>query len=319
MGEKMKRIICLFISLLLLFSCLSGCVEKEKDSGKIKIVATVFPPFDFARAIAGDKAEITQLVRPGSESHSFEPTPADVKEAQDCELFLMIGGESESWAERLNESVDNENRKTVVLSECVTMLESGSGEHHDEEAHAHHSHSHTHEHDEHIWTSPLNAVKMSEAIYNALCEIDSGNAKYYEKNFLKLKEQLVELDSGLKSLSVNAKNKTLVFGDRFPFLYLTSEYGFHFLAAFPGCAEQTEPDIKTLTHLIEYIKEDKIPCVFYTEFSSRQTANMLSEETGATPLLLHSCHNVTRDEWQNGETYISLMKNNLENLRIAFK
>lgn len=315
----MKRIISLFLVFLLSFSCLSGCAKSGSNGEKIKIVTTVFPPYDFARAIAGDKAEITQLVRPGSESHSFEPTPTDVKLAQDCDLFLMIGGESENWAERLNELVDNENRKTVMLSEYVTVLESGSGEHHDEEEHSLHSHSHTHSRDEHIWTSPVNAVKMSEAIYNALCEIDKENAEYYKANFTALKEQLENLDNRFRLLSQSAENKTLVFGDRFPFLYLTTEYGFHFLAAFPGCAEQTEPDIKTLADLIERIKKDNITCVFYTEFSSRQTADMLCEETGATALLLHSCHNVTKEEWDNNETYITLMENNLKNLEIAFK
>lgn len=314
----MKRSICLLLCLLFSFSCLSGCAAKKDGSEKIKIVTTVFPPYDFARAIAGDKAEITQLVRPGSESHSFEPTPADVKQAQDCSLFLMIGGESESWAERLNESADNINRKTVVLSEYVTLRESGSGEHHEGETHAHHNHSHVHEHDEHIWTSPLNAVKMSEAILNALCEIDEKNIEYYKANFASLKNELEALDGQFRALSKSA-DKDLVFGDRFPFLYLTEEYGFHYLAAFPGCAEQTEPDIKTLTRLIEHIKEENIPCVFYTEFSSRKTANMLCEETGASPLLLHSCHNVTKEELNRGETYLSLMKNNLENLKIAFK
>lgn len=315
----MKRVICLILAFLLLTSCLSGCGAKKADNGKIKIVATVFPPFDFARAIAGDKAEIVQLVRPGSESHSFEPTPTDVKEVQECDLFLMIGGESESWAERLYNSSSGENRKTVVLSEYVIMLEAESGEHHDEEAHAHHKHSHTHEHDEHIWTSPLNAVKMSEAILDALCELDAENEKYYKANFHMLKTELDGLDSEFRKLGERQDNKTLVFGDRFPFLYLTAEYGFSYLAAFPGCAEQTEPDIKTLTHLIEHIKEDNISTVFYTEFSSRGTANMLCEETGAAPLMLHSCHNLTKEEWERGETYLSLMKHNLENLKKALK
>lgn len=313
----MKRLICLLLVLIIGVFGLSGCAAASTDNGKISIVATVFPPFDFARAIAGDKAEVTQLVRAGSESHSFEPTPDDIKKASDCDLFLMIGGESENWAERINQSENNPKRKTVILCQSVVMLEAGSGEHHDDEAHAHHNHSHNHSHDEHIWTSPLNAIKMSEAIYKALCEIDPNSAKYYEENFLKLKEQLLNLDSGFKKLGEDSNNKTLVFGDRFPFLYLAKEYGFSYLAAFPGCAEQTEPDIKTLTHLIEKIKEENVAVVFYTEFSSRQTARMLCEETGAKALLLHSCHNITKDEKGSGATYISLMENNLKNLQIA--
>ncbi len=313
MGEKMKKIICLMLVFLLCFPFISGCKEKSEKETKIKIVATVFPPFDFARAVAGDKAEITQLVRVGSESHSFEPTPTDVKLVQDCDLFLMIGGESESWAERLSSSGNNDKRKTLILSEYVTMLESGSGEHHEEHSH----HGHNHEHDEHIWTSPLNAIKISEAILIALCEIDSENQEYYRANFETFKAKLSDLDKQFKSLAESKKNKTIVFGDRFPFLYLAEEYGLNCLAAFPGCNEQTQPDIKTVTHLIEHIKEENITTVFYTEFSSRQTANMLCEETGATALLLHSCHNVTKEELKRGETYLSLMEKNLVNLKIA--
>lgn len=313
----MKKLICMLMAFLISIFCLTGCSLKPEDDGKINIVTTVFPPFDFARAIAGDKANITQLVRPGGESHSFEPTPSDIKLVTDCDLFLMIGGESESWAERISSAA--QGKKTVVLSEYVIMLESGSGEHHDQEAHAHHIHSHHHEHDEHIWTSPENAIKMSEAVCDALCEADAKNSEYYKANLLLLKEQLTELSNSLKALTDTASNKLLVFGDRFPFLYLTSEYGFSYVAAFPGCAEQTEPDIKTLTALIERVNSHKIPVVFYTEFSSRQTANMICEETGAEPLLLHSCHNITKEEAKKGETYVSLMKNNIENLKKALK
>lgn len=311
----MKKIISLMLVFLLLFPCLSGCKEKTEEETKIKIVATVFPPYDFARAIAGNRAEITQLVRAGSESHSFEPTPDDVKKAQDCHLFLMIGGESESWAERLSMSGNNQKRKTLVLRDYVTVLEAGSGEHHDQAQHSHHKHSHTHEHDEHIWTSPLNAIKMGEAILKAICELDSKNQEYYKANFENLKSKLLDLDEQFKSIAQNSENKPLIFGDRFPFLYLTQEYGFEYLAAFPGCNEQTQPDIKTIISLIEHIKEEKISTVYYTEFSSGQTANMLCEETGAAALLLHSCHNLTKDEWDRGETYISLMERNIKNLR----
>lgn len=313
----MKKIISLILVFIIVFSCLSGCKSKPQQSEKIKIVTTVFAPCDFARAIAGDKAQITQLVRPGGESHTFEPTPTDVKLAQDCDLFLMIGAESESWAERINKSGSNQKRKTVVLSEYVTMLHPAGDEHHDDEQHANHKHSHNHEYDEHIWTSPLNAIKMSQAILSALCELDSENQEYYKANFENLKTKLYELDKQLRELGKQADGKTLVFSDRFPFTYLAKEYGFEYLAAFPGCAEQSEPNIKTITHLIEHIKKDSVSTVFYTEFSTRQTANMLCEETGATSLLLHSCHNLTKQESKRGETYVSLMENNIKNISIA--
>ncbi len=306
----MKKLICMLIVLVISILCMAGCGEKLPDNGKINIVATVFPPYDFARAIAGDKANVIQLVRPGGESHSFDPTPSDIKNVQSCDLFLCIGTESEAWAQRITESANGMEAKTVKLCDYVVLRESGGQEH------SEHHHTHRHEHDEHIWTSPLNAVKMSEAICNALKEKDPNNAAYYQNNFLKLREQLLELDAAIKELQ---GEKTLIFGDRFPFLYLTQEYGFSYISAFPGCAEQTEPDIKTVVHLIEHAKKEKATAVFYTEFSNKKTAQMLCEETGAQPLLLHSCHNVTKEEWDSGVTYVDLMKRNIENLKIALK
>ncbi len=312
----MKRIICILLSVFLLLSCLAGCNEKEKQNDKLKIVATVFPPYDFARAIAGDKAQVSMLIRPGSESHTFEPTPTDMKKAEECDVFISLGGESEDWAQRLIEASSNTNRTTVVLNDTVTLLEAHSGE-----EHHHHSseHNHNHEHDEHIWTSPLNAIKMSQAVFSALCEKDPENKEYYTANFNALKKELTLLDESLRNVTEQGNKKEIVFGDRFPFLYLVKEYLIEYHAAFPGCAEQTEPDVNTLIELIEHIKEKNITTVFYTEFSSGKIADMLCSETSANKALLHSCHNVTREEWESGETYVGLMKNNIENLKIALK
>ena len=311
----MKRIICILLSVFLLLSCFSGCSVKEKQNDKLKIVATVFPPYDFARAIVGDKAYISMLIRPGSESHTFEPTPTDMKAAEECDIFISLGGESESWAQRLVEASDNKERVTVLLNDNVTLLEQGSGEEHNHSD----THSHSHEHDEHIWTSPLNAIKMSEAIYSAICQKDSANKAYYTENFESLKKELTALDEDFRTAVKESDKKEIILGDRFPFLYLTQEYGIIYHAAFPGCAEQTEPDVNTLIHLIEHIKEENIGTVFYTEFSSGKIADMLCSETGAQKALLHSCHNVTREEWKKGETYVTLMRSNLNNLKNALK
>lgn len=301
----MKRILSIILSVLFLCCVFCGCAAK-KQSEKIKIVATVFPPFDFARSIAGEKADIIKLVPDGGESHSFEPTPTQIKKVEESDLFLCIGGEGESWAERIAEN--KKTGKTVRLIETVTLLESHSGEeHHHGEEEEHH-----HEHDEHIWTSPKNALKMSEAILDALCQADEGNSQYYNANFEILKTELEALDMEFQSIKTD---KPLFFGDRFPFLYLAKEYGFDYFAAFPGCAEQTEPDIKTLTSLLEQAKEKEAKFIFYTEFSNKKIALMLCEETSAQPLLLHSCHNITKDEMKNGESYISLMKRNCENIK----
>ena len=304
----MKKLLCVLLVVFAVLSLLTGC-ETKKDSDKISIVTTVFPCYDFARAIAGDKAEITMLVRPGRESHSFEPTPADMKKTADSDIFILIGGESEDWAQRLADANEKSDKINVVLKDSVTLI--CADDHTGHEGHAH-------EYDEHIWTSPQNAVKMCRAVCDALCAKDSQNKDFYEANFEKYKNEILGLDKEFKTLSQN-ENKTLVFGDRFPFLYFAKEYSFEYKAAFPGCTEQTEPDINTLKKLIEFIKKENISTVFYTEFSSQKTADMLVSETNAKKQLFHSCHNVTREEWEKGETYVSLMKNNLEALKNALK
>ena len=310
----MKKIFCVLLCIIMLSLSFCGCSEKKVSEDKINIVTTVFPPFDFARTIAGDKADITMLISPGSESHTFEPTPAHMKKAEECDIFIALGGESESWAERITESSKNEERVTVILSDTVTLLESHSGEEHTE-----HSHTHSHEHDEHIWTSPLNAVKMSRAIYDALCLKDPENADYYSENLKAFEEELMSLDADFRKTVKEGSKKELIFADRFPFLYLLKEYSLEFKAAFPGCAQETEPDINTLIELIEHIKENNIKVVFYTEFSSQNIADMMVRETGAAKKMLHSCHNVTKQEMKRGESYITLMRKNLENIKIALK
>ncbi len=303
----MKKFLSVFFTVFFVFLNLCGCAT-NKSQNKITIVATVFPPFDFARSIVGDRADIIKLVADSSESHSFEPTPSQIKTVEDSDLFLCIGGESENWAERIAQN--KKTGKTLYLIKTVTLLESHSGEEHNHEHEDHH-----HEHDEHIWTSPKNALIMSEAILNALCEIDNKNEDYYKNNFEKLKAQLNELDEEFSNIKLD---KPLFFGDRFPFLYLAKEYGFEYFAAFPGCAEQTEPDIKTLAHLIEHAKENEVNAIYYTEFSNKKIALMLCEETGAKPVLLHSCHNVTKAEMKNGATYVSLMKQNCKNIKLSY-
>ncbi|MEE0946792.1 MAG: metal ABC transporter substrate-binding protein [Acutalibacteraceae bacterium] len=311
----MKRIVLILTAVLMLVCSFSGCSGKDGDSDKLKIVATVFPPYDFAHVIAGDRAEVSMIIRPGSESHTFEPTPNDMKKAEESDIFIAFGGESESWAQRLINASENKDRLSVTLNDCVALLEASSGQ-----EHHHHSdeHSHTHEHDEHIWTSPKNAVKISEAIYKAICEKDPENKDYYTENYNSLIDKLNKLDASYKEVTLNS-NKTLVFGDRFPFLYLAKEYSLNYRAAFSGCAEQTQPNVNTLIELIEFIKEENIETVFYTEFSSQKIADTLCSETGAEKQLLHSCHNVTKSEWENGETYITLMEKNLNALKIALK
>ena len=296
---------------LCLCSCASQNEADNADSQKLKIISTVFPPYDLARQIAGDNADISILLPPGSESHTYEPTAKEIIEIQNCDIFLYIGGENEQWAEKIISSNKSDSVKTVKLIDCVKTLE--EAELHEEE----HEEEHSHETDEHIWTSPKNEQLMLTAVYDAICEADPENKAVYTKNKDSYNKQLTELDKAYKEAVGNAKNKTIIMADKFPFRYLAEEYGLDFYAAFSSCSDESEPSAAAMTSLISKIKELKIPVVYYLEFSSTKVADTLCSETGASSLMLHSCHNVSKEDLEKGISYVDLMKQNLENLKTA--
>ena len=173
------------------------------------------------------------------------------------------------------------------------------------------------EYDEHIWTSPANAMKLVEVITEILKEVSPENAPYFEENKNSYEKELKELDDEFKDIVSNGRHRMIVVADKFPFRYFAKEYGLSYRAAFSGCSTDTEPSAKTIAYLIDRIREKQIQAVFYLELSSHRTADIISEETGAKPLLLHSCHNVTRRQFDEGVTYLQLMKQNAKNLREA--
>lgn len=304
----MKKLKALFAVLfaLLITGCGSGTYDAD---GRLDIVCSSFPSYDFARNVAGEKARVTLLLPPGTDSHSYDPKPSDIIAVQNADLFICGGGESDEWVKRILDSVDFPEEKILEMTACVDVVE----EEHDHE----HTHEHEHEIDEHVWTSPANAAKICAEIRDILCTADSGNAEYYAENYSAYEKELCELDSDLRNISENAVRRTLVFGDRFPFRYLTEAYGLAWEAAFPGCAEMTEPSAKTVCRLIDFVREEDIPVVFYVEFSNHKICDTIAAETGARPMLLHSAHNLTAQEFKNGVGYIDIMKENIKAIREA--
>lgn len=310
--RKLLAVITAAATVFSLCACSSESGYSNSDSGKLKIISTVFPPYDLARQIAGDNAEISILLPPGSEIHNYEPSAKDMIAIRNCDIFLYIGGENEQWAEKLINSNDTENVTAVKLIDYVPTLSEDEDEHdHD------HDHEHEHETDEHIWTSPKNAQLMLSAVYDAICKVDPSNKQTYTKNKDAYAKQLSDLDNAYRSAVDNAKNKTIVLADKFPFRYLAHEYGLEFSAAFAACSDESEPGVSTMIKLTKTIKENNIPAVYYLEFSSTKIADTLCDETGATKLMLHSCHNVSKQDIENNISYVDLMKQNLENLKLT--
>lgn len=312
--RKLLAVITAAATIFSLCACSSESGYSNGDSGKLKIISTVFPPYDLARQIAGDNAEISILLPPGSEIHNYEPSAKDMIAIRNCDIFLYIGGENEQWAEKLINSNDTENVTAVKLIDYVPTLSEDEDEHeHDHD----HNHEHEHETDEHIWTSPKNAQLMLSAVYDAICKVDPSDKQTYTKNKDAYAKQLSDLDDAYRSAVGNAKNKTIVLADKFPFRYLAHEYGLEFSAAFAACSDESEPGVSTMIKLTKTIKENNIPAVYYLEFSSTKIADTLCDETGATKLMLHSCHNVSKQDIENNVSYVDLMKQNLENLKLT--
>lgn len=507
----MKRIVSTLLILLLGAAVLAGCSNTSTSStevvatansaasaneeDKISIVSSIFPGYDFARAVAGDNAEITMLLPPGSESHSYDPTPKDIIEIQNCDIFIYVGGESDEWVARILSSIDTSNMQVIAMMDLVETVEEEIVEGMQEDAHDHsHSsgvfeddevenrtlsdwagdwqsvypylldgtlapvmehkaeesedktaqdyydyyevgyatdverivitdnsltfyqngeastatyeykgyeiltyesgnkgvryqfeatgetngapryiqfsdheigpteaehfhlywgddsfeallselenwptyypsaldadgildemlgHDHSEEEvelDEHVWTSPINAITIVEGIRNAISTIDATNTDTYNTNAAAYITQLEELDAAFREVVANATYHTLIFGDRFPFRYFVDEYGLDYYAAFPGCSSETEPSAQTVAFLINKVNDEGIPAVFHIELSNEKVADTICESTGAQKLQLHSCHNVTRDQMNEGVTYIDLMQQNVEALRQA--
>ena len=302
--RKLLAVITAAATVFSLCACSSESGYSNSDSGKLKIISTVFPPYDLARQIAGDNAESSILLPPGSEIHNYEPSAKDMIAIRNCDIFLYIGGENEQWAEKLINSNDTENVTAVKLIDYVPTLSEDEDEH-------------EHETDEHIWTSPKNAQLMLSAVYDAICKVDPSNKQTYTKNKDAYAKQLSDLDNAYRSAVDNAKNKTIVLADKFPFRYLAHEYGLEFSSAFAACSDESEPGVSTMIKLTKTIKENNIPAVYYLEFSSTKIADTLCDETGATKLMLHSCHNVSKQDIENNISYVDLMKQNLENLKLT--
>lgn len=302
----MKRLIAALLCLCLILCGCTAQPEKPHDETKLQIVCTSFPAYDFAREIAGDRAELTLLIKPGSEVHSYEPTPKDMIRIQESDLFICNGGESEQWAKTLVTPELN----TIYMMDCVdTVEESADGIYNAEDGEP--------ELDEHVWTSPLNAIKISEEICNALCKLDTDNAEEYKMNFAAYKAQLMALDREFRQVIKNSGKHTLVFADRFPMRYFALEYGLDCYAAFPGCSSETEPSAKTVAYLIDRVREDKIPAVLYMEFSNQKMADVICEDTGCKKLPFYSAHSVSAEQFEQGASYLDLMRINLNSLKEA--
>lgn len=355
-----------FIVTISMILGMTGCgktTEKE-DNYRLKIVTSLFPYYDMARAVIGDVKgiDLKMIVTPGQDSHSFEPTPSDVIQMENADVLIYNGGSLETWIDTLLDSLNNKNQIQMKMMDYVDVLNeeivegmdtrfeehdhdehSHKDDNHNKEKHKEDSHSEENykednhsedssndsefhnedseeeheETDEHIWTSPVNEIIMTEKICETLSKALPEEKENFQKNAESYISQLKELDNEFRTIVENAKINEIIFADKFPLQYFAKEYGLKYYAAFPGCGSDMEPSAKTIGFLVDKIKEDNIKAVFYLELSSHIVADAIETDTGAKPLQFNSCHNITQKQFDSGVTYVDLMKENVNNLKIA--
>ena len=326
----MKRFFSLLLALALALS-LCACVggRQKADDGKIQIVATLFPYYDFARAIAGGRADVTLLLSPGREAHSFEPTPLDAVTISEADVFLYNGGEGEYWVEEMLDAAGEHIAVKARMMDYVDALGEefsegmqGADAHDHDHDHSDHDHDGGEEHDsdeieydEHIWTSPKNAAILCRAVCEAICKADPANEDFYRANCDDYCAQIEALDARFADLCESAPRKLLIFADRFPMLYFCREYGLDYRAAFHGCSGDTEPSLATIKFLIDKVEDENIPVVYTIDFGTKKVAAVVSECTGAAIETIYSMQTVSRADFDAGETYLTLMERNFEALR----
>ena len=304
-------------ALLLLGCCLlafSACASaKAPETKGLQVVVSAFPEYSLAKAVGGTHVAVTMLLKPGMEAHSFEPTPQDILAIRSAKLFIYGGGESDVWADRLLASGDLGDTKVLALMDHALLRKEETLEYMTVEE----AEEAGDEYDEHVWTSPKNMILLTGAVLDALTELDPANGEYYKASAEAYIRELEALDGRLRVLAEASKRKLLVFGDRFPFLYLAREYGLDYAAAFPGCSGETDANPATVAHLIDTVKAEGIPAVFKCDLSAGKLADTIAEAAGAKVLTLYSAHTLSKDDFEAGETYLSLMAKNVEALREA--
>lgn len=297
---------------------LSNISPKTKtDSQKITVVTTLFPLYDFAKNIGQDKVEVSLLLPPGVEAHTFEPKPSDITKINNADIFVYTGEFMEPWAHDIIEGAD----KKVKVVDASANIEMMKEEHEHEEEAEHHEaeEEHGHEHggvDPHIWLDFDNAKIMAENIAKTLSEIDPQNAEYYKNNLKSYQGKLSDLDNSYKNSLTTCQSKTIVYGGHYAFGYMGKRYGLAYESAY-GISPDSEPSAQDLAGLISQIRTKKIAYVFFEELVSPKVAETLAKETGAGLLLLNPAHNLTKDEFEKNESFLSIMEKNLRNLKIG--
>jgi len=316
---KLKKIISAILLIIIIasftyFTLKTNERVKYIKNGKPTIVVTTFSSYDFVRQIAKDKVNIIFLLGPGIDSHSYEPSAGDIVKIQNSDAFIYVGGTIEAWSEKVAQIIPETVNKirlvdSVKLEEEV-KIDGTIEENHDGKVDER-------EYDEHIWSSTKNAIKMINYITESLKSLDSENSDFYEANSTEYINEIKDVKNQIQDVVKKSKRKRLVFGDKMPMQYFIHEFDLEVSAAFNGCSEETVPATATVAYLVDLVKKERIPVILYIELSEGKVAKTIAEETGAKAMRIQTLHNVSKEDFENGETYVSLMKRNIKVLKEA--
>ena len=310
----LKRTLSLILAVAVILVSFCSCVSYENsDDGRLSIVTTIFPVYDFVRSIVGDKADVTMLIPPGVESHSYEPTPADIIEIENADMFFYISEHTETWVTQILSVIKNDDAQKLCLADGIGIEIHG----HNHEHGGDHSHTDECETDEHIWTNLDTAAEMVSFIGEKIADANPQNKDFYLSNAEKYRAEILSLRDEFSAMISQSERKLIVSGSRFAMKNFVAQFGLGYIAAFDSCVDNTEPGAGVMAKIIDTIVNENIPVIFYEELTEPKIARAVSLETGAKMLLLHSCHNVSAQELESGATYLSLMKQNYDNIKEA--
>lgn len=306
--KKSIKFMCLFSVLVLVFGMLAGCAQKEQklDTGKLKVVASFYPVYDFAVKIGGEKAEVTNMVPAGTEPHDWEPATKDIAVLEKADVFIYSGAGMEHWVEAVLKSLENKKLISVEASDGITLREG----HHHSASKEEHDHG---KYDPHVWLSPMNAKKEMENIKNAFVEADPDNKDYYEKNYETYEKKFDELDQTYQKTLEPLPNKVIVVSHE-AFGYLCNAYGLTQMGI-EGLSPDSEPDPARMAEVIDFVKENHVKTIFFEELASAKVAKAIANETGARVLVLNPLEGLSDDEIKAGDDYFSVMEKNLQVLK----
>ena len=318
-NKKIAMYLVIFIIAILTIGSIAINNNQENiDNDKLKIVATTFSTYDFSRQIVGEDANVTYLLGPGVDSHSYEPSASDLIKIKNADVFIYIGGEMEKWVDKVLESdvVDTTKTKLICVTDCVETIDEIEVDGAEEDTEEDEKEG---AFDEHIWTSLDNAEEMVSYLAKLFSELDPAYTDDYITNSESYIYQIRDVKDKIQEVMDNKKRDILIFGDKMPMQYFINEFDLRVSAAFSGCSTETEPSAKTIAYLVQKVKEENVPVVLYIELSTGKTAISIANETGTKAMQIQTLHNVSKTDFENKETYVSLMTRNIEVLKEALQ